>query len=454
MALLLSGSTAWSQAPDTGFELERLELNTGQGSLLAGSGELLVPTAWNLGLISHYQLQPFVLRNGESQLIRVQQRASLVLAGSYGVLPWLEVGAQLPAVLWQRGEDLSHMALPPVKARGLGTPVLQARLGLLSQRQEQPMDLSVDLGVGLPVGSGPALARDPALRAHARVAVGWRWGWLRPAFDAGVLLRPSQPLFTNGPPQLTQELRLGAGVSMARKGFRGELTVRGAFARDSGQPALEALAGVRVPLASGWELLALAGPGLGTAPGTPAARVLLGLTFGSEPPPRLERLAEAIPTLRLEQAPLAAPADEVPLTVEPVPTRELLPAEPSPVNTAPLLQGSVLFEPGQAELSGDLGPLQAVAQHLSALPGAPVIQLEGHAGLEEEERKDPLLPLRRAQAVARFLASQGVSLEHMRVRIAGTAPAGSPATLDAHARARRVEVRVSSRSAPVAGQTP
>ncbi|NMO18644.1 OmpA family protein [Pyxidicoccus fallax] len=447
---LLRGSTAWSQTAASGFELERLELNTGQGSLLVGNGELLAPGGLSVGLVGHYQHLPLMLQNGEHQLARVSHRASVVLAGSYGVLPWLEVGAQVPSVLWQTGGDPGGMGLPPLVRRGLGTPVLQARLGLLSLHREQPMDLAVDLAAGLPVGSEPALARDAGMRFRARATAGVRWGWLHPAFEAGVLLRPSNGSFDSGPTRLIPELRLGAVVAMARKGLRAELAVRGAFSSDYAQPSLEMMGGVRLPLTSRWELFAMGGPGLGNAPGTPTARVLLGLSFRMEPPPGLERLSEAIPRFRLEQVDVAPRVEEPRLSVEPVPTRELLPAEAPLASAAPLLQGSVLFEPGRAELSGDLGLLQAVVVLLRTLPGEPVIHLVGHAGHAPEETTDGLLPLRRALAVQGYLTAQGVPASRLRVRSAS--PGGSGSEDPGHA--RRVEVRVAGQASSLAGETP
>jgi outer membrane protein OmpA-like peptidoglycan-associated protein len=452
VAVLLLCSTTWAQTAVPHFELERLELNTGQGSLLSGNGELLVPGGLSAVMVGHYQHRSLMLTG--QQVALVNHRASVVLAGSYGVLPWLEVGAQVPAVLWQKGSDSSSTGRLPPKAYGLGTPALQARFGLLSRRQEQPVDLAVDVAAGLPVGSKTALARDEGMRFRARATMGGQWGWLRPALEGGVLLRPPNPLFGKDSMKLIPELRLGAGVATAPKGLRGELALQGAFSPDSKQPSLEVLGGVRLPLTPGWELLALGGTGMGRAPGTPHARVLLGLNFRMEPPPGLERLTEAIPQFRLEQEPLAVRGEVTRLDVEPVPTRELVSAEPPPASAAPLLLGAVLFEPGRAELSGDLRPLQELATLLRSLPGQPVINLEGHAGLEREETADRLLPLRRAQAVWSYLAEQGVPLARMRVRLAPPAPLKPPTAAEDTARARRVEVHVSSEPASLSEQTP
>lgn len=439
-ATLLSCSAAAAQTAAAGFELERLELNAGQGSLLSGNGELLAPGGLSAGLAGHYQHLPLLLQNPGGDLDRVRHRVSTVLAGSYGVLPWLELGAHFPVVLWQQGGEPSRVGLPPLTAYGLGTPVLQARLGLLSQRLEQPMNLAVDVGVGLPVGSESALARDPGMRLRARATVGRRWAWLEPAIEAGVLLRPANPLSGAASAGLIPELRMAAVVAVTWQRLQGELSLRSAFSSDTPHPSVEVLGGGRVPLSSRLELSVLGGPGIGAAPGTPTARVLLGLTFHTQPPPNLERLSEAIPQFRLEQETLATQVEAPRLAVAPVPTRELIPAEAPAASAAPLLLGSVTFEPGRAELSGDLELLQSLVMLLRSLPEESVIVLEGHAGLEGIETADRLLPLRRAQAVRSYLSGQGVPQARLRMW-----------TPESQVHTPRVEVLVST--APVAQET-
>jgi hypothetical protein len=333
VAALLSCSSAWAQVAVPTFELDRLDVNMGRGSLVAGNGELLVQGGGSVGLVGQYQHLPLVLRNGERRVELVRNRASAVLAGSYGVLPWLELGAQVPVVLWQKGEDPGPVGLAPLATQGLGTPVLQVRLGLMSRRDEQPVDLSFDLAAGLPVGSQEALARDAGMRFQARATVGLEMGWIQPALEAGVLLRPRNPLSAADASGQTVEIRLGAMATTTGKGARAELAVRAAFAADTSQPSVELLAGGRLPLSTGLELFAVAGPGLGATTGTPIARVLMGVSFRSEPPPRMEFLKEPIPYLRLEEN--LAPRVEGPAPgAEPVPTRELLPPEAPPERLA------------------------------------------------------------------------------------------------------------------------
>lgn len=326
VAALLACSTVQAQVSVPGFELERLDVTLGRSSMVSGNGELLVPGGMSVALAGQYQHLPLVLRNGERRVELVRSRASALLAGSYGVLPWLELGLQLPVVLWQKGEDPGSVDLAPLASQGLGTPVLQARFGLMAQRDEQPVDLALDITAGLPVGSSEALARDAGLRAQARMTVGTRMGWLHTSIEAGLLLRSRNPLAANASSGQALEMRLGGMLATTGKGLRGELAVRGAFAADTGQPSVEVLAGGRMPLNPQLELFALAGPGLGATPGTPIARVLVGASFRMEPPPRMEFLTEPVPNFSLEDVQPPKPEPK-PDAVEPVPTRELMPTE-------------------------------------------------------------------------------------------------------------------------------
>jgi outer membrane protein OmpA-like peptidoglycan-associated protein len=450
---LLICSTAWSQSEARGFELERMEFNLAKGSILFGNGELLSPNSVSIGLIGHYQYLPLALPL-EEQLAGVQHRASAVLAGSYGVLPWFEVGAQLPVVLWQKSGEISINQLPPLTSQGLGTPVLHARLGLLSRRKEQPVDLAVDLAAGLPLGNAAALARDPGMRFHTRVTVGRQWGWIHPALEAGVLLRPPNPLLSKASRQLVPELSLGAALATSGEGLRGELTIQGALAREDRRPSIQVLGGVRSPLTPTLELFALGGPGLGNALGTPTGRVLLGMNFRMEPPPSREQLAETMPQFTLEAEATSSHWEAPRPDVAPIPTREPVPAEVPSVNTAPLLQGAVLFKPGRAKLSGNLSLLQAVLWLRRSQPGKTVILLEGHANQEELKTAGRLLPLKRARAVRHYLAKRGVPLKSVRVRTASLDSSEFSTTPKGQVRSSRVDVVVLSEPALDTRQEP
>ncbi|MFY0583602.1 OmpA family protein [Cystobacter fuscus] len=121
------------------------------------------------------------------------------------------------------------------------------------------------------------------MRLAPKVMLGRELGWLRTGMEVGVLVRPAVVLGdgTKVQDEVGNELRLGAALSTRGAGLRGELNVRGSVplaARESG--SMEVLAGLRLPVGSSAEAYALGGPGFGSAPGTPAFRVLLGVAVG------------------------------------------------------------------------------------------------------------------------------------------------------------------------------
>ncbi|MDC0713578.1 OmpA family protein [Stigmatella sp. ncwal1] len=478
-ATLLAGSLASAQstAQLPSFDLERLETNVGRGTLLVGNGELMVPGGLSISLLGHYQRLPLEVDDGEQQLAVVRDRATALLSASYGVLPWLEMGVQVPFVLWQQGEDPTNVGLARLTAQGLGTPLIQARLGLLSRNYRQPVDLSADLGVGLPVGAGDALAGDTGPRFQVRMVAGTTIGWLHPSLEAGVLFRPAILLATPqgaDQPGARSEIRLGAGLTTTGKGFRGELGLRATL---SPQVSVDLLGGVRFPLLVGLETFILGGPGLGGAPGSPSLRLLAGVSFRSEPPPRLSFIDEqADRELQLSLADQRRPPSEkrvrevstwefnalsredpkVVLAEEDAPPEAPRPYQPTSQERL-LLRGDVHFVKGSSELPGVVPLLDQVILQWSGQARRSAIIIEGHADSEGTDTSEMFMSLRRAQAVRRYLIDQGIPGTKVRIRGLGADwPVSSkPATEQEHQLNRRAEVLVLMEAeAPVTTQTP
>jgi OmpA-OmpF porin, OOP family len=288
-AVLMSASALAQPAGLPEVELERLTLNpSGQGSLLLGTGELLPSGGYRFSLTGHYQNDPLVLfQDGARVGSVVRHRVTGHLAGAYALSDRLEVAAQVPVLFMQSGDDLTGRGVgQPREGLSLGTPYLSLRLGVLSERSENPVDLSVGVHAGLPLGSADALARENSLRAIPSIMVGKRFGFLRAGLDAGVLLRP-RAIFSddeNVRDELGDALRLGGVLATTGEGLRGELDVIASIPFRREGAAVEALAGARMPLSDTMEAYALAGVGFGNAPGTPSFRGLLGVAFGSMPP--------------------------------------------------------------------------------------------------------------------------------------------------------------------------
>jgi outer membrane protein OmpA-like peptidoglycan-associated protein len=292
VAALLVGTTASAQPEGVPtFELELLKLNpSGKGSLLMGTGELLQNGDYRFSLTTHYQKDPLVLfHNGTEVGVVVRHRATAHLAAAYGVGGWLELGAQVPVVFLQRGDDLTDRGVgQPAGGVAAGTPLFNLQFKLLSQREEDLVDLSLGMQAGPPLGSAAALARE--LRATPSLMVGRSFDNLRAAIDAGVLLRPRTILTPdeNIQDELGHAVRLGGTISSLGRGLRGELALNTLVPLKRQGFSVEMLSGARWPLSETVEAYGMGGLGFGSAPGTPDFRVLFGVAYGRAQPARVE----------------------------------------------------------------------------------------------------------------------------------------------------------------------
>ena len=298
-----------ASAQIAGFELERLDLNPGAtASLIAGTGDVMRKGAWRASLLVHYEHDPLVLVRADTNErlgAVIGSRLSTHLMGAWTPLDWLEVGVQIPIVLWQGGADLTAWGVPAPATTSLGTPWLTGRFAPLRERAGAPLDLAVQVGLGLPFGSAAAYSNTTPVAFAPKVGAGKSvLSWLRVGAELGFIVR--------GAPTATAATVLQTGtassftfaVSSTTKGsgLRGELTLRGAVALDSGAAGGELLFGGRYPLGKWVEVYAIGGPGLGTLPGNPAFRVLAGVSVQPpvepeavvKPPPPVQRCDDSV----------------------------------------------------------------------------------------------------------------------------------------------------------------
>ncbi|MCY1042242.1 OmpA family protein [Corallococcus sp. bb12-1] len=290
LSLILLSATTFAQTPLPGIELERLELNPGaEGSLVVSLGQLLPSGHYRATVAMQYAHDPLLFeRDGESFRI-VGSRATTHLAVAYSVTDWLQFGLQLPVVAFQSGSDLTGENITRPASFALGTPSASARVGILTQDNEGGVDLALEMGVGLPIGSREGLTRDGALRLAPRLMVGRHFGFLRGGLEVGFLSRPQQAL-TQRPgilvDEVGNELRIGAALATTGRRLRWELNVRGMVPLTAQPGAVELLPGARYLVKPTFELFALAGMGVGSAPGTPLFRLMVGGAFGDVTPER------------------------------------------------------------------------------------------------------------------------------------------------------------------------
>jgi hypothetical protein len=285
LALLLGSASA--EAQDSGlphFNLQRLELDPAAlGSLMVGTGRTLPQGMLRVAVQGHYENLPLRFQTrwepaGGSGL--VENRFSLDLTAAYGVLPWLQVAAEVPYIVRQAGEK--HRGVAPPAGQGMGTPWLGVRTALL--RQDFGFQVAADLSAALPVGSEELLARDE-YQVHPRLQLGFlAEGW-QVGGEAGVLLRKKQTLSAlSGEAKdiIGNELRLaGTVTSRAGDDTRGEVSVLMGVPLQGGRVGAELLLAIRKHALSWLDLYVMGGPGVGAGLDTPTFRFVGGASFST-----------------------------------------------------------------------------------------------------------------------------------------------------------------------------
>ncbi len=273
-------STASAQSPREvpTFELEHLTFNPAQrASLLLSTGDLLPERQLRASLVLHYEHDPLVLlQDGVGPRSIIRNRLTAHLMAAYGITRWLEVGLQLPIVVYQRGPAIAEIATPAPVA--VGTPWIHARVGLLSEDKGQPLDLGFQLGLSLPIGNSAAYTRDPSVGVAPRIGAGRTLGLIRLGAEVGALIRQGTVLSPANPTvsdEVGSLLTLGATATTTNAGLRGEISLVGWVPFTRVGSSAELMFAARYPVGP-IELFAMAGPGFGRTPGTPAFRAMLG----------------------------------------------------------------------------------------------------------------------------------------------------------------------------------
>jgi outer membrane protein OmpA-like peptidoglycan-associated protein len=284
-ALLLLGVTvatsaarAQSVAQPT-FDIEELTLDPAAvDSLVVVGGRTLPEGGLRLGFALGYERNPLTVTvNGSSVGALVSDRVTGDLIAAYGITDRLEITADIPGVLYQRGDDLSAYGLSAVEADGLSNPLVGLRYGIV---KDSSFNLAAALTLGLPFGSTVALGGQGAdgFSVEPQVAATWLGGPMLIAAEVGALLRDTSPLDVRN---IGSELDAAASVEVATWSWRPELILHFVAPLTQNVPVGgEGLLGVRHDLGTPEvEAFALAGGGVGELPGLPAFRALLGIAW-------------------------------------------------------------------------------------------------------------------------------------------------------------------------------
>jgi hypothetical protein len=286
LALSLLSTSAVAQERLPAFTLQRLQFDPGAlGSLVVGTGRTLDQGVFRASVQFQYEQQPLAFDQrwdpGSSEAL-VEGKFTTHVTAAYGVLSWLQVGAQVPFILAQSGTRRLNM-LPPARS-GLDMPWVGVRAGLLSVKNGSPVNLSLDVSAGLPVGSAAALGRDD-FAVLPRLQLGTQTDGFQVGAEVGALLREKRDIgeFSGRKADVIgKELRLaGTVTSLGGKKTRGELSMLLGLPLDGGPMSTEVLVAIRRHALPWLDLYVLGGPGVGTAMDTPSFRVIAGAAFAS-----------------------------------------------------------------------------------------------------------------------------------------------------------------------------
>jgi OmpA-OmpF porin, OOP family len=276
-----------------GLELERLRLDpSAAGSLVIGNGEVGRAGASRTSLSVGFQRDPLVLLTDGTLRGRgvaagksvvgavVDGRVTAALGVSLALVDRFEVFLRVPYVAWQHGFNLTDRGIAKPANNGPGAPSGGLRLGVVSQSEGAPLSVAVAAEVLPSWGTEAAVAGNQGFAWSPRIEVGRRMGGfalgaMGYAFfrEAGIPLRSGEIAGNE----------YGGGLALSSTGdVRAELSWRFAVNEYKLSFSSEALAGVRAS-AGPVELFALAGPGIGAAPGTPTWRGLVGIALAGAP---------------------------------------------------------------------------------------------------------------------------------------------------------------------------
>jgi hypothetical protein len=269
------------------FDLQRLRLDpSALGSLVQATGRTLAPGQLRVALNYHYEQLPMHFQKrwepgAGTGLVENKMTAHLTVG--FGVLSWLDVGAELPFILMQGGQPTLEYFGP--RTGGLATPWLNARAALLSQSRGAPLNVAVELTAGLPVGNRDALAHE-AYAWQPRLQLGYMGEGFQVGGEAGVFVRKRQdlgPVSYDAKDIVGNELRLGATVT-SRSGevTRGEVTALLGVPLNGGRVGAELLIAIRRHALSSLDLYVMGGPGVGAGFDTPTFRFLAGMSWSTD----------------------------------------------------------------------------------------------------------------------------------------------------------------------------
>ncbi|WP_324291454.1 OmpA family protein [Corallococcus sp. bb12-1] len=246
---------------------------------------------WNVGASLNYAHQPLNFYDPREDAFVyhiVERQLSLDLMGAVSLFDRLEIGVVLPVTTTgsEPAGAVSESFANGVGKTGLGDLRVVPKLALLSRGS---LNLAVLAPFTLPTAGGSNFLGSDGLTFQPRIAGEWATSYLRLLANVGVNLRQTEQLRNL---RVGNEFAFGVGAEVpVTQALSAQATLAGAVGlKDSNEEEvpLEVLGAVKYRFANGFAAHVGAGPGLTRGYGTPAFRILAGLTFtpgGPKPTP-------------------------------------------------------------------------------------------------------------------------------------------------------------------------
>lgn len=287
-AALLGGAAQAQTKPLPRFDMERFPINVSGNADLALQGGTLLPEG-TLRFTAFAEVADDALVNRDVEGFESYRltRKLLWLQGTYAANKWLQVSLQVPFVVFQSGlSALQANGFEGPDLNGVGTPYLGGRVSFLRQDADVPLNLALDLRVGLPLGgTGNGFSRDLRAPILPTLSASHDFGAWRLNGQVQATFRSQSTMeLVSGNADDTFDHEVGAGVGVSGTPFAGvPLRVEGDallnVALKNSAATVQTFVGGRYGLFDNTELFLGGGPAFGPLIGTPQFLVMGGVSF-------------------------------------------------------------------------------------------------------------------------------------------------------------------------------
>jgi len=418
------------------FGVERFQLSSDRDGMFDVEGaEVRGNMAIDAALWAGLANDPLVVYRGQPGTrigSLVADRAGGSLSVSISPRRWLQVGMDLPLVVYQ-DRPTSSSITPMGLLHSFGTSNLRVipKFVVLHQA-DHGVSLAVIPTVSFPTRStNDSYFDDRGFGFAPELALSKRWTGWRAGLDAGYHARQRATMLNQ---TVDDELfaHAGVGYQFADRGgppLGIDVTMSGATAarapfQNFNENHLESLIGATYDLNGGAQLFGGAGVGLRKGYGTPDWRGLAGVRvgFGGTParPSRPREIVSTPDPLPSAAAPDPLPPAATPDPLPPVATPDPLPPAPSPPPPPPApaavtvgnctldIKESVHFKTDRAEIEARSFELLDNIAAVLASHDQLKIEVEGHTDSQGDDGYNKKLSQRRAEAVVAYLVKQGI----------------------------------------------